>query len=140
MCATARTRTTRARHSGGACRGAAAALGEAAARTPAELPPGRTLLVVNVPSDATVSALALLFKPAGTVERVVFPPADRDAGGADPLLDDGPDSDVEMVEKEDAGVEPLPRKRKRGAGEAQARPPPAVPLPETNVCTLRRSG
>ncbi|KAH7343749.1 hypothetical protein B0J17DRAFT_643805 [Rhizoctonia solani] len=36
-------------------------------------PDGRTLFLVSVPSDATDRDLISLFKPAGTVERVIFP-------------------------------------------------------------------
>jgi ribosomal RNA-processing protein 7 len=107
-----------------------------------ELPAGRTLFAANVPPDATPRELALLFKPAGTVERVAFPDADDDAD-ADPLAgmssDVGSDEDEEM-EEEEAPMEARPRKRRRKADAPRTRAPAAVPLPPDELRVYRRSG
>ncbi|KAJ2912872.1 hypothetical protein MD484_g7525, partial [Candolleomyces efflorescens] len=106
----------------------------------AELPTGRTLFLVNVPPDATERELVLLFKPCGTVEKVLF-----DFDVQEPQNDDN-DSDFEDEDAadeedamEDADAEELPRrKRRRLARENQV--PKVVPLPESPYRTIRKTG
>jgi ribosomal RNA-processing protein 7 len=113
------------------------------------LPPGRTLFVVNVPPDATERELSLLFKPCGTVERVVFPDDDEDEN--DPLagmnsdIDTDSDSDVEMAQEDETSTTQVmdttsTRKRRKKNEAPRARPPPVVPLPTIPTRQLRRSG
>jgi ribosomal RNA-processing protein 7 len=112
--------------------------------SPVVLPQGRTLFLVNVPPDATERELSLLFKPAGTVERIVFPDDDEQDG--DPLAgmssDVDSDSDMEdQVVQEDAmEVDVRPKKRRKKDDISRSRPPPTVPLPTDNLRTYRRSG
>ncbi|KAJ7093965.1 ribosomal RNA-processing protein 7-domain-containing protein [Mycena belliarum] len=107
-------------------------------QSPAQtLPDGRTLFLVNVPPDATDRELVLLFKSAGTVEKVVF---DFEAQEAQPE-----DSDEEEEEEEDAAEAAADEP----AGEAQPRkrrklnkptPPTVVPLPTKPLRRLRPTG
>jgi ribosomal RNA-processing protein 7 len=110
-----------------------------------ELPAGRTLFVVNVPPDATERDLTLLFKPAGTIEQVIFP--DEDEVDDDPLagLSSDVDSDSDMEEEQDVtenirGAEVRLKKRRKKDDAPRSRPPEAVPLPSTDLRTIRKSG
>lgn len=104
--------------------------------TGAALPNGRTLFLVNVPPDATERELILLFKNAGTVEKVSF-----DLDVQEPQNDDDSDSEEEEGEEEEgSGVDDdLPRK-KRKVSKVKPQIPKLIPLPSTNLRTLRRTG
>ncbi|KAJ7628629.1 ribosomal RNA-processing protein 7-domain-containing protein [Roridomyces roridus] len=95
------------------------------------LPDGRTLFLVNVPPDATERELVLLFKAAGTVEKVVF---DKDAL-VEP--DDSDVSDEEEEEEEGTDDDEQPRKRRK---LDKQRPPKVVPLPAAAIRRLRPTG
>ncbi|KAJ7614598.1 ribosomal RNA-processing protein 7-domain-containing protein [Mycena polygramma] len=106
--------------------------------SPQALPDGRTLFLVNVPPDATERELSLLFKGAGTVEKVVF---DLDAQEALVEDDDSDDEDEEMEDDaeevaDDAG-EGQPRKRRKLSKPV---PPKVIPLPSTSLRRLRPTG
>ncbi|KAI0080775.1 hypothetical protein K474DRAFT_1672311 [Panus rudis PR-1116 ss-1] len=107
-----------------------------------ELPEGRTLFLVNVPPDATEREISLLFKNAGTVERVVFE-GDRDREEELLESDEDMDDEEERQEGEDEEVEEQqPRKKRKLSKEekAAAAPPPVVPLPPRTNRILRRTG
>ncbi|KAG8722832.1 Ribosomal RNA-processing protein 7 [Ceratobasidium sp. 394] len=90
-------------------------------------PDGRTLFLVNVPSDATARDLISLFKPAGTVERVIFP--NKTLAGS---LEDGVDDENEA---EDDNDEPGVKSKSKIAP-----PPKAVPLIDVSLRRAERSG
>jgi ribosomal RNA-processing protein 7 len=104
-------------------------------KTPKQtLPNGRTLFLVNVPPDATERELILLFKHAGTVEKVVF---DDDVME----LLEAEESESEREEgavMEDESQE-QPRK-KRKVLKDDTGPPKVSPLPRTPLRTLRKTG
>jgi ribosomal RNA-processing protein 7 len=104
-------------------------------KTPKQmLPNGRTLFLVNVPPDATERELILLFKHAGTVEKVVF-----DHDGVE--LPEAEESESER--EEDAAMDDesqeQPRK-KRKVSKDDTGPPKVSPLPRTPLRTLRKTG
>ena len=96
-------------------------------------PNGRTLFLVNVPPDATEREIILLFKYAGTVEKVVFDDND---------IEDQIDSDSDDgsgMEEEDALPEDQPRKRRKVSKDDKG-PPTVTPLPRPSLRVLRKSG
>ncbi|KAG5644789.1 hypothetical protein DXG03_007610 [Asterophora parasitica] len=99
------------------------------------LPDGRTLFMVNVPPDATERELGQLFKHCGTVEKVVF-----DLDAVEPHHEEE-DSEEEEEDAADLTTEPgaddQPRKRRKVAKDDT---PKIIPLPSTNLRTLRPSG
>ncbi|KAH9854966.1 ribosomal RNA-processing protein 7-domain-containing protein [Lenzites betulinus] len=108
-------------------------------------PHGRTLFLVNVPPDATERELTLLFKPCGTVERVIFSTAGSTAleDEASESEDGSDDEDGEAVggsgsEDEDVADADSRPKKKRKLGLPQA--PRVVPLPSHSLRTFRRTG
>ncbi|OJT09518.1 Ribosomal RNA-processing protein 7 -like protein [Trametes pubescens] len=111
----------------------------------AALPEGRTLFLVNVPPDATERELTVLFKPCGTVERVVFSTGGGGAPQEEEMLEDESESEDDDAhesaagseDKDDEDVESRPKK-KRKVAEPQA--PRVVPLPSPPIRTLRRTG
>lgn len=105
-------------------------------------PEGRTLFLVNVPPDATERELTLFFKPAGTVEQVVFD-ADGDLPGGEDEPEYPSDSEEEGEEEDgaaDAADEPAQRPRKKRKTSKQDAPPEVIPLPTTSPRVLRRTG
>lgn len=110
-----------------------------------ELPEGRTLFLVNVPPDATERELVVLFRWAGTVERVVFA-GDRpeeeqeqfETEDEEEEMDD--DDEVEEHEDEDEEANRPRKKRKTTAGDNS--PPEIIPLPTplSPLRTLRPTG
>ncbi|KAF9461978.1 ribosomal RNA-processing protein 7-domain-containing protein [Collybia nuda] len=100
------------------------------------LPDGRTLFLVNLPPDATERELVLLFKSYGTVERVIF---DLDAVELhhEEQSSDEEMEDVTKVAEGEAGAEDKPRKRRKVAKDET---PKVIPLPSSNIRTLRQSG
>jgi ribosomal RNA-processing protein 7 len=110
-----------------------------AKRKDAALPEGRTLFLVNVPPDATEREITLLFKHAGTVERVIF---DGDADAADEDVEnESEDEDKEMVEdtQSEAEADEQPRKKRKFAKQ-KASAPQVVPLPTRTMRIIRRTG
>lgn len=108
------------------------------------LPEGRTLFVVNVPPDATERELVLFFKPAGTVERVVFDQAEAEAR-EEALNQDETDSEDdeegwEGVEEESGMDVDTDGKRKRRGKKGKDQKPMIVPLPKAELRTLRQTG
>ena len=99
------------------------------------LPNGRTLFLVNVPPDATERELILLFKHAGTVERVIFDHDDTEWHEAEQSESEG-DEDVEM---EDDEPQEQPRKKRKVSKDDKG-PPKVSPLPRIPLRTLRRTG
>ena len=105
-------------------------------------PEGRTLFLVNVPSDATERELMLFFKPAGTVEQVVFD-ADGDVAGGEDQLEFSSDDDEDGEEEDgtaDAADEPTQRPRKKRKTGKEDAPPEVTPLPTPTLRILRRTG
>ncbi|KAJ7805772.1 ribosomal RNA-processing protein 7-domain-containing protein [Mycena olivaceomarginata] len=103
------------------------------------LPDGRTLFLVNVPPDASERELVLLFKPSGTVEKVVF---DLDAQETLVETDDSDEEaeselDENENENENGDEDPQPRKRRK---LNKPQPPKVVPLPATPLRRLRPTG
>ncbi|KAI3620937.1 gastric cancer antigen zg14 [Moniliophthora roreri] len=103
-------------------------------------PNGRTLFVVNVPPDATERELLMLFKPYGTVERVVF---DLDREGNDEHEnnsdeEDEAEADEEMNEAEEEDEDEGHRRKRRKVTKPQ--PPKVVPLPTRSLRKLRKTG
>ncbi|KAL0576961.1 hypothetical protein V5O48_005032 [Marasmius crinis-equi] len=109
-------------------------------------PNGRTLFLVNVPPDATERELTLLFKPYGTVEKVVFDldgekeeeeqegeESDEDENEMDDIEQDQGDEDVDG-DDEDGGH----RRKRRKVTKPQ--PPKVVPLPVKTRRRLRKTG
>ncbi|KAF9266128.1 hypothetical protein L218DRAFT_96649 [Marasmius fiardii PR-910] len=105
-------------------------------------PDGRTLFLVNIPPDATERELIMLFKPYGTIERVVF---DLDGGKEEPEA--GEDSEEEDGETSGAMEEHIPvdeeedetsRRKRRKVTKPQ--PPKVVPLPLKTRRVLRKTG
>lgn len=95
-------------------------------------PTGRTLFLVNVPPDATERELILLFKQAGTVERVVF--------GHDQInFQQAEESDNEEEEEKEIEDVEQPRK-KRKISKEDGGPPKVTPLPSDSLRILRRTG
>lgn len=94
------------------------------------LPEGRTLFLVNLPPDATERELILLFKYAGTVERVIFTEgAEEDQSGDESDVDeDGKD------EEHGRGSTPV------SETFMDTDTPKVTPLPKIPLRTLRRSG
>lgn len=101
-------------------------------------PEGRTLFLVNVPPDATERELTLFFKPAGTVEQVVFD-VDGDVLGGENESGYPSDSEEEanVVDAVDESTQ-RPRKKRKTAKEDG--PPEVIPLPTNTLRTLRRTG
>lgn len=106
-------------------------------------PEGRTLFLVNIPPDATEREIMLLFKPSGTVERVVF---DGDEDIEQMLQAEQEDEEMEEDSDEEHGqlegeedAQPR-RKRKVLKGKAKPAAPPVVPLPTRSTRILRRTG
>ena len=97
-------------------------------------PNGRTLFLVNVPPDATQRELTLLFKYAGTVEKVVF---DSDEMQWHEAEEHGSEEE-EDIEMQDES-EDHPRK-KRKVTKVDKGPPKIFPLPRVPLRTLRRTG
>ncbi|KAI0638557.1 ribosomal RNA-processing protein 7-domain-containing protein [Trametes polyzona] len=111
----------------------------------ASLPEGRTLFLVNVPPDATERELTVLFKPCGTVERVVF----STGGGGASNLDDEPmeedesedeDGQEEAAGSEDEDEEDADSRPKKKRKVTQPQAPRIVPLPTPSLRILRRTG
>ncbi|KIM76357.1 hypothetical protein PILCRDRAFT_826343 [Piloderma croceum F 1598] len=106
-------------------------------KTPKQtLPNGRTLFLVNVPPDTTERELILLFKHAGTVEKVVF-----DHDGVE--LPEAEESESESEGEEDAVVEDESQEqphKKRKVSKDDTGPPKVSPLPRTPLRTLRKTG
>ncbi|KAI0775863.1 ribosomal RNA-processing protein 7-domain-containing protein [Trametes elegans] len=113
----------------------------------AALPEARTLFLVNVPPDATERELTVLFKPCGTVERVVFSIGSgsslqqedvlEDDGGSEDEDEGAQGGEAEGLQSEEDDAESRPKK-KRKVPQPQA--PQVVPLPSPCVRTLRRTG
>ena len=114
-----------------------------------ELPEGRTLFLVNVPPDATERELTVLFKPCGTVERVVFS-TDGAGGRQEDAEDHGAESDDEAEEgaeggqengedesSEDEDADSRPKKKQK---VTKPEGPQVIPLPTVPLRTLRRTG
>ncbi|KAF7971719.1 hypothetical protein HWV62_20085 [Athelia sp. TMB] len=104
-----------------------------------EFPGGRTIFVVNVPPDATERELVLLFKYAGTVERVVF---SGEFDGNDDIIDSDSDTDAEEGAAEMEVDEEQPRKKRKINRDDRNAPPEVTPLPQPipSLRTLRRTG
>ncbi|KAG8702158.1 Ribosomal RNA-processing protein 7 [Ceratobasidium sp. 395] len=95
-------------------------------------PDGRTLFLVNVPCDATARDLISLFKPAGTVERVIFTNKSR----TESLDDEDKGEESEAEDGDDDNDEPEKTKPKTKA----APPPKAAPLIDDSLRRAERSG
>lgn len=99
------------------------------------LPNGRTLFLVNVPPDTTERELILLFKVDGIAERVIF-----DLDAVEPKHEEESD-DEEMEDTTEVAGEPRaedqPRKRQKVTKDET---PKVIPLPSSNLRTLRQSG
>lgn len=108
--------------------------GSSKTKTKKGFPNGRTLFLVNVPPDATEREIILLFKHAGTVEKVVF----NDNEVEDQIESDG-DSEMEDVDAEEAIPEDQPRKRRK-VSKDDSGPPTVTPLPRPSLRTLRKTG
>lgn len=106
-------------------------------RKAADLPAGRTLFLVNVPPDATERELVLLFKPCGTVEKVIL---DFDVQHSEGNEDS--DEEEEAEEEEDEADEPMeedgPRRKRRRVVKQEV--PKVVPLPQAPHRTIRKTG
>lgn len=106
-------------------------------RKAVDLPGGRTLFLVNVPPDATERELVLLFKPCGTVEKVIFDFDVQDAEGAEDS-----DEEEDAEEEEEEGDEPMdedgPRRKRRRVVKEEV--PKVVPLPQAPHRTIRKTG
>ncbi|CAL1700081.1 unnamed protein product [Somion occarium] len=105
-------------------------------------PEGRTLFLVNVPPDATEREISLLFKSAGTVERVVF---DGDREEVEEELeesdaDEDMDSEVDGVDEDEEDTQEQPRKKRKILKEEKQAPPQVVPLPPRPDRAYRRTG
>ncbi|CEL59600.1 Ribosomal RNA-processing protein 7 homolog A OS=Mus musculus GN=Rrp7a PE=2 SV=1 [Rhizoctonia solani AG-1 IB] len=90
-------------------------------------PNGRTIFLVNVPCDATDRDLISLFKPAGTIERVIFP---KQAAGPSDATDEEEQEDTEENDEEanpKSKLKTLP-------------PPKPVPLIDTSLRHSSNSG
>ncbi|KAF5371183.1 hypothetical protein D9758_004212 [Tetrapyrgos nigripes] len=106
-------------------------------------PNRRTLFLVNVPPDATERDLILLFKPYGTVEKVVFDldglddkeEDEEDDSSEEEEEDDGADNDQDEVSMNDTE----PRKRRK-LSKKKDEPPKVVPLPQKPLRKLRSTG
>lgn len=108
------------------------------------LPEGRTLFVVNVPPDATEHELVSFFKPAGTVEKVVFDQAEAEAReealNQDESDSESSDEDEDMEDDEvQAGAGMKAQKRWKGK-KGKEQKPTIVPLPKAELRTLRKAG
>ncbi|KAI6039986.1 ribosomal RNA-processing protein 7-domain-containing protein [Pisolithus marmoratus] len=111
-------------------------------------PPDRTLFLVNVPVDATERELSLLFRYAGTVERVLFdqndlgdPELQADtlgSGSGSEEDSDGPDSSMEV--DTEGNTETQRRKSRKDKKRDEPAPPAVVPLPTNPHRTLRKTG
>jgi len=97
-------------------------------------PSGRTLFLVNVPPDSTERELILLFKYAGTVEKVVF---DDDAMEWHEVEESESEGEEDVVMND--GLQEQPRKKRKKAKD-NAGPPKVTPLPQIPLRTLRRTG
>ena len=98
------------------------------------LPPGRTLFVVNLPPDATSREVTQLFKPCGTVERILFSSgAEADAEPEDEVMEEEP------VSSSDDDI-PSTKKKRRKAKAKPTGPPKITPLPSPALRTYRHSG
>ncbi|KAG7095955.1 hypothetical protein E1B28_006639 [Marasmius oreades] len=101
-------------------------------------PDGRTLFLVNVPPDATERELMMLFKPYGTIERVVF---DLDGEKEEEELEESDEDEdgmgVETVpaDLEDKEEDEGPRRKRRKIVKPQV-----VPLPVKTRRRLRKTG
>ena len=102
-------------------------------KTKNRYPNDRTLFLVNVPPDATEREIILLFKNAGTVEKVVF-----DDNDIEDEINGGSDSDSEIEEVE-AIQEDQPRKRRK-VSKNEKGPPVVTPLPRPSLRILRKTG
>lgn len=94
-------------------------------------PSGRTLFLVNVPPDATERELTVLFKHAGTVEKVVFDTDEIDWAESEENESEG-EEDVEMEDEQ-------PRKKRKVSKDDKG-PPKVTPLPRVSLRTLRKTG
>lgn len=106
----------------------------------AALPEGRTLFLVNVPPDATEREITLLFKPSGTVERVLF---GGDGIMEEEAMDDseGEGSDEEPASEAEAAAEAEhPRKKRKISKDGKSSAPQVLPLPLRTTRALRRTG
>ncbi|KAH9927077.1 ribosomal RNA-processing protein 7-domain-containing protein [Epithele typhae] len=111
-----------------------------------ELPEGRTLFLVNVPPDATERELTVLFKSAGTVEKVVFStgpeapvPEDEDEDDDEKMSDeeDGEGESADSDEGMDSDDAPRPSKKRKADGTEA---PKVTPLPAPALRHVRRTG
>lgn len=107
--------------------------GSSKTRTKKGFPNGRTLFLVNVPPDATEREIILLFKHAGTVEKVVFDDDIEDQ------IDSDSDSEMEDVVEEEGIADDQPRKRRKVSKDDQG-PPAVTPLPQPSLRILRKTG
>ncbi|TEB32195.1 hypothetical protein FA13DRAFT_1628529 [Coprinellus micaceus] len=106
-------------------------------RKTTDLPTGRTLFLVNVPPDATERELVLLFKPCGTVEKVVLDFDAHDSQDDDDSDDGGEDEDAEK-DGDRAMQEDVPSRKRRKVAKEEV--PKVVPLPHAPHRTIRKTG
>ena len=114
-----------------------------------ELPPYRTLFVVNIPPDATERELVTLFLKYGAVERVSFAGHDRveeiieeeGATSDEEAMDAEKDEDVEILEDEDEEENTKRQRKNKGKPEKEkTKVPKVIPLPMVPLRHLRRTG
>ena len=114
-------------------------------------PDGRTLFLVNVPPDATEREIISLFKPYGTIEKIVFDldgekEAEEDADQSDEdeelestndISTEGQQALADGEDDEDNGDDGRRRKRRK---VTKPQPPKVVPLPSKTRRRIRKTG
>lgn len=103
----------------------------AKAKPESDLPPDKTLFLVNLPPDATERDLITLFSKVGTVERVVFGGYNHSESLADDT--DSEDENADEIMGEEDEVQEIKQSKKEAA-------PKVIPLPTASLRLIRRTG
>ncbi|TFK23566.1 hypothetical protein FA15DRAFT_642338 [Coprinopsis marcescibilis] len=105
-----------------------------------QLPPGRTLFLVNVPPDATERELVLLFKPCGAVERVIFDFEAKELQQNVDETDSEEEDDMDVEEEAEVGDDEDQQQSQKRQKIVKDEPPKVSELPSRPHRTIRKTG